>query len=106
MPRGWKRGAVVGVLVLLLAWFVACFVLVGHPRVDHPSWADAVVVLGSPEENGRLVVAQQLLDDGVASTIVVSMNSDQQQHARQLCDGGRAGYYRPVLPTRSGDDAR
>jgi uncharacterized SAM-binding protein YcdF (DUF218 family) len=78
-------------LVLFLTWFGFAWRVVGHPKVDHPSHADAVVILGSPENNDRIEAAESLLADHVSNQLVISLNSPNQRHAYRTCQHPPAG---------------
>ena len=75
----------ISLLVLLVVWLTFGWLVIGNPKVDHPTHADAIVDLGGPENNGRLQVAEGLLDAHVANQLVISLNSPQQSHAYHLC---------------------
>ncbi|MCL2781775.1 MAG: YdcF family protein [Actinomycetia bacterium] len=67
--------------LLVVAWLVVGSLVIVHPSVDKPTAADAIVVLGPPQMNGRLDVAKQLVAQGVASTVVVSVSFDNPKQA-------------------------
>ncbi len=77
--------------VLVVAWLVACYVVVARPSVDHPTRADAIMVLGPPTANGRLQTALSLVDQQVAKNLVISLNSPKQWQARVVCQHPPAG---------------
>jgi hypothetical protein len=94
-------------LVLFVTWFTLAWFLVGHPRVDHPSHADAVVILGSPENNDRIEAAESLLADHVSDQLVISLNSPLQRHAARTCEHPPAGVtvtcFKPNPSTTQGE---
>jgi len=67
------RRLVAALLVLLLVWLVACFVLVVHPATDRPVHSDAILVLGSPTVDGRADEGVRLAEAGYAGTLVISI---------------------------------
>jgi uncharacterized SAM-binding protein YcdF (DUF218 family) len=75
----------ISLLVLLVAWLTFGWLVIGNPKVDHPTHADAIVDLGGPEDNGRLEVVEGLLDAHVANHLVISLNSPDQHRAYHLC---------------------
>jgi uncharacterized SAM-binding protein YcdF (DUF218 family) len=75
----------ISLLVLLVGWLTFGWLVIGNPKVDRPTHADAIVDLGGPEDNGRLEVAEGLLDAHVANQLVISLNSPEQRHAYHLC---------------------
>jgi uncharacterized SAM-binding protein YcdF (DUF218 family) len=81
----------ISLLVLLLGWMTFGWLVIGNPKVDHPTRADAIVILGSPENNARIEVAEGLLDAHVANQLVISLNSPNQRHAYQVCTHPPAG---------------
>jgi hypothetical protein len=72
-------------LLLLLGWLTFGWLVIGNPKVDPPTHADAIVILGSPEENGRIEVAEGMLGAHVANQLVISLNSPNQWRAYHLC---------------------
>lgn len=97
----------ISLLVLLITWLTFCWLVIGNPKVDHPKHADAVVILGSPENNGRIEVAEHLLDEHVSSQLVISLNSPNQAHAYRVCTHPPAGVtvtcFQPHPPTTRGE---
>lgn len=77
--------------ILLGAWAVAGFFLFVNPAVDQPARADALVVLAPPLPTGRLAYAEQLMSEGYATTLVISIAEDRNGVApTQLCQEDRA----------------
>jgi uncharacterized SAM-binding protein YcdF (DUF218 family) len=81
----------ISLLVLFVAWFTFAWLVIGNPKVDHPKHADAIIILGSPENNARIEAAQRLLDQHVSNQLVISLNSPLQRHAAHLCTHPPAG---------------
>jgi len=75
----------ISLLALLVGWLTFGWLVIGNPKVDRPRHADAIVILGSPENNARIEVAEGLLDAHVANQLVISLNSPNQRHAYHLC---------------------
>ncbi|MCS5713712.1 YdcF family protein [Herbiconiux sp. CPCC 205716] len=76
---------------LVLALFVVAVRLIVFPDLSDPTKADAVLVLGPPTVQ-RLETAQTLMDDGLATNLVISVPEgveDDQEHTRlrDLCLG-------------------
>jgi hypothetical protein len=113
MNRGVRRGlrrrgvqrAVTVVGALLLGWLVVCLLVVVHPTVNQPTRADAVMVLGPPTD--RLGTARDLLAHGMATNLVISLNSPKQRQANALCESPPAGItvtcFQPSPPTTQGE---
>lgn len=76
---------------VLLLWLVACYVVVVRPRVDAPQAADAIVVLGPPEANGRYERGLELLRDGYAHTLVLSGVNRYHHDMQATCRNGVPG---------------
>lgn len=66
---------VAAALVCFLTWFLVCFALLVHPRVDRAAPADAVVMLGG-SSGARLDTAVSLMDRGLARALVISTPRD------------------------------
>ncbi|WP_096301550.1 hypothetical protein [Jatrophihabitans sp. GAS493] len=103
-----RRKVLVALLALVAVWLAACTMLLVFPSVDSPTKADAVVVLGPPGA-ARLKEAMTLLDDGVATNLVISVNSVKQRAANALCRNPPAGItvhcFHPDPPTTRGEGA-
>ena len=87
----WRRRLLRLVLALLVVWLIACFLIVREPTVNKPAMVDAVLVLGPPEVDGRLQLAEHLMAERLAGTLVVSIQSPKQHDARVLCQAPPAG---------------
>ena len=85
MPRRWLRRGLLATGVIVIAWLVACYLIVVDPTVNRTTRADAVVVLGPPTEDGRLETALTLMNQGYASNLVISLNSPKQRRASDVC---------------------
>ena len=85
MRRRWLRRGLLAAGVLVVAWLVACFLVVFDPTVNRATRADAVVVLGPPTEDNRLETGLTLISQGYASNLVISINSPNQRRARAVC---------------------
>ncbi|SDD03423.1 YdcF family protein [Auraticoccus monumenti] len=70
VPRRVTRPLAVFV-TLLAVWVSTGVVLLGLPRLDDPRRVDALLVLGPAD--GRLPQAAQLMQDGLAGTLVLSL---------------------------------
>jgi uncharacterized SAM-binding protein YcdF (DUF218 family) len=80
--------AVVGLVVALMTvWGVWAYQILGHPRVDRPTSADAVVVLGPATVYGSLPTGISLVDRGLSHTLMVSVVDDQHGRVGRLCRG-------------------
>ncbi|MDQ3822365.1 MAG: YdcF family protein [Actinomycetota bacterium] len=76
--------------VLLVVWLTATGVLFVWPRQDEPAAADAVIVLSGGRKT-RLAKGLDLVNDGVAETLVISDGRARGwTEANRLCDGGRS----------------
>jgi uncharacterized SAM-binding protein YcdF (DUF218 family) len=84
--RRWLRRGLLAAGVIVVAWLVACLLIVFDPTVNRATHADAVVVLGPPTEDGRLETGLTLIKQGYASNLVISLNSPKQWQARQVCE--------------------
>jgi hypothetical protein len=85
------RISAITVLVLFVVWVIGGVFVLVRPHVNHPQHSDAIVLLGPPDVNGRLEAARGLLDQHVADTLVISLNSPKQWRARELCAHPPAG---------------
>jgi uncharacterized SAM-binding protein YcdF (DUF218 family) len=81
----------ISLLALLVGWLTFGWLVIGNPKVDHPTHADAIVILGSPENQARIEVAEGLLDAHVASQLVISLNAPNERHAYHVCTHPPAG---------------
>lgn len=87
-----RRLVLRGVLLLILLWLVGGYLLVAQPTVNRPVKVDAILVLGSPLVDDRLQTATRLIDQHLASTLVVSVSSPDKYGARPVCQHQPAGY--------------
>jgi hypothetical protein len=85
--RGRWRLGVATFAIVVLSWLGGCWFVVVHPKTNRPQRAAAVVVLGSPIENGRLDEARALIADGLADTLVISVPLSLQPHVHVCGDG-------------------
>ena len=91
MRRRWLRRGLVLTGVVVVAWLVACYLIVVDPTVNRATHADAVVVLGPPTKDGRLETGLTLINQGYARNLVISLNSPKQRRASAVCDRPPAG---------------
>lgn len=82
----WRR-IVISLSLVLVMWIAATACLFVWPFTKTPTSVDAVVVL-SGDHGERLVRALQILDDGLAPTLVLAGSPDTVMAAR-LCGGGK-----------------
>jgi uncharacterized SAM-binding protein YcdF (DUF218 family) len=109
-PVSWRRIARISgisLLVLFLVWVVGGYFVLVRPHVNHPQHADAIVILGSLDENNRVETALALLSKHVASTLVISVPAGDQRAAQDLCTKPQAGFtvacFRPDPATTRGE---
>lgn len=79
------RIALAALCTLLLAWLVGGYFVLMHPKVDRPRHVDAILVLGPPDVGGRVTQALSLARQGLAGTVVISIESDWQRLRRGDC---------------------
>jgi uncharacterized SAM-binding protein YcdF (DUF218 family) len=91
-PSRWWQWAALAVGVLLVAWLVVGYLVIADPTVNHPRHADAVVVLGPPDNNGRVDTALSLIRQHVATNLVISVMSERQRQAKSLCTAPQEGF--------------
>jgi uncharacterized SAM-binding protein YcdF (DUF218 family) len=105
-PRRALRYLIGFVAFLLVAWLVLCFLVVQHPTINRVTHADAVVVLGPPD-NYRLSAAERLVAEGVADQLLISVPATGFGRAVQLCAhppaGVRATCFKPDPGTTRGE---
>jgi DUF218 domain len=107
--RGKRIAAGTGIVafVLFVAWLIVGYLVIVDPTVNHPKHADAIIVLGPPPVNGRLDVAEQLIEDGVADNLVVSVMSEKQRMGYPMCTGRETGFtvfcFQPSPKTTRGE---
>jgi hypothetical protein len=80
------------VLVLFVAWLIVGYLVIVDPTVNHPKHADAIIVLGPPDENRRLETAMALIDDHVATNLVISVTPESQRQVNHLCTDPQDGF--------------
>lgn len=97
----------IGLAVLFVAWLIVGYLVIVDPTVNHPEHADAVVVLGPPDANGRVDTALDLINRGVTSNLVISVVSERQRQAKSLCmqpqDGFSVTCFQPHPATTRGE---
>ncbi|MCW2538305.1 MAG: hypothetical protein JWN95_30 [Frankiales bacterium] len=70
----------------MLVWLVGGYFVVVHPKLNQPTHADAIVVLGSVHQNGRLPLGFELANGGLADNLVLSVGaSDVAAMNRDSC---------------------
>jgi hypothetical protein len=89
------RGLAVGSSTLCLIWLVTSYFVIVKPHVDGLTHVDAVIVLGPPNANGRLVLARQMVADGIADNLIISTSTPDHYYSGQPCVRG----YLPEAPT-------
>jgi uncharacterized SAM-binding protein YcdF (DUF218 family) len=91
--RRWVRVRRIGlgvVAVLLVTWLVLCFLIVQHPTINRVTKADAIVVLGPPD-NSRVNKAQSLLAAGIADHLVISVPNFGFPRTHSICRDSMPG---------------
>jgi len=100
-------GTGIGAPVLVVAWLIVGYLVIVDPTVNHPEHADVVVVLGPPDNNGRMDTALDLIHRHVASNLVISVTSERQRQAKHLCNEPQDGFtvtcFRPNPATTRGE---
>jgi len=76
---------------IVVGWAVWAYEVLGHPDLDSPTPADAVVVLGPANENDSIDVGISLVDRGLARTLLVSTVPEQRGWIGGLCSGNLPG---------------
>lgn len=93
--------------MLFVVWLVGGFFVIARPHVNHPVHADAVVVLGPPDSNGRIGIAETLINEHVAPNLIISVASEKQRRAKHLCTERQNGFtvtcFRPSPATTRGE---
>ncbi|HEX2811003.1 MAG TPA: ElyC/SanA/YdcF family protein [Kineosporiaceae bacterium] len=91
---GARRLLIVSVLVVVIsllgAWLAAASRWIGHPRLDRPTRADAVIVLGPQDPDGGFALGERLVDQGVAGDLLLSVSSSQRGPVGHTCGGERS----------------
>jgi uncharacterized SAM-binding protein YcdF (DUF218 family) len=106
--RRWRRVVAATAGMLIAAWIAACYAIIARPTVDHPTSADAIVVLGSPIAEDRLGTARGLVDRDVSTNLVLSLFPDEQPVTyKRYCQNGQPGItvvcFRPNPATTRGE---
>lgn len=91
-PSRWWQWVALVVGALLVVWLVVGYLVIADPTVNHPRHADAVVVLGPPDNNGREDMALSLIGQHVATNLVISVGSKRQRQAKPLCTARQDGF--------------
>jgi uncharacterized SAM-binding protein YcdF (DUF218 family) len=82
LPRPVRIG-LISLLALLLVWLVGGYFVIVHPKVNRPTHADAIVVLGSVHANGRLTTGFDLANAGLADNMVISVGVTDTKAMKQ-----------------------
>lgn len=80
-----RRWALAVAALLVAIWLVGGYFVVVHPVTNRLARADAIVVLGGPDVDGRVGYAFTLAQQGYARTVAVSVESEQQRQAKSAC---------------------
>jgi uncharacterized SAM-binding protein YcdF (DUF218 family) len=106
----WRRVGLItgiGLLVLFLVWVIGGYFLLVRPHVNHPQHADAILMLGPPDENNRVETALTLLNKHVASSLVISVPAAHERASQDLCTKPQIGFtvtcFRPHPATTRGE---
>lgn len=81
--RWWVAAAVFAVLAA--TWLVGGYFVVVHPVTNRLDHVDAIVVLGSPDIDGRQVLAMSLASEGYARVVAISVESERQRELKSAC---------------------
>jgi uncharacterized SAM-binding protein YcdF (DUF218 family) len=82
------RGGIAAFVAVVLVWLIGGYFVIVSPKVNQPTHADAVVVLGSVHVNGRLQEGLELVNQGLADNLVLSVGpSDYQAMRGYACNG-------------------
>jgi uncharacterized SAM-binding protein YcdF (DUF218 family) len=79
-------------LAVLVIWLLGCYLVLVEPTVNKPARADAILVLGPPDLDGRAEAAYALARAHYAGTVVVSVQSDLQQQVKGACRNQNPDY--------------
>lgn len=105
--RRWRRWLGATLAGLLVLWLAACFLVVYEPTINHVSRADAILVLGPPDVDGRVTEAYALARAHYAGTVVISVESDEQQQKKSACRNENPAYqvicFQPSPKTTRGE---
>jgi len=66
-------------------WGTVARQVIGHPRLQQPAAADAVIVLGPPDDGGVVEYGEELVNRGLAHTLLVSIAANQRGRYGHLC---------------------
>jgi uncharacterized SAM-binding protein YcdF (DUF218 family) len=80
-----RRWALAVAALLLAGWLVGGYFVVVHPVTNRLARADAIVVLGAPDIDGRVGYAFTLAQQGYAPVVAISVESEQQREAKSAC---------------------
>jgi uncharacterized SAM-binding protein YcdF (DUF218 family) len=69
------RNLTVAFTLIGLTWLVGGYFVVVHPRVNTPTRADAVIVLGGVHNDGRLQIGIELAEQGLSDNLVLSVGA-------------------------------
>lgn len=106
-PRGrWLRGAALGAVLLVALWALSVAAVHGYGRRDERRSADAIVVLGAAQYDGRpspvlrarLEHAVSLYDEGVAPVIIMTGGTGPGDTVSEAVVGRRFALKRGVPP--------
>jgi uncharacterized SAM-binding protein YcdF (DUF218 family) len=84
--------AAVVAFVLFVTWLIVGYLVVVDPAVNHAERADAIVVLGPPDDNGRIDTALTLIREHVTRNLVISVMSERQRQVKHLCTDAQDGF--------------
>jgi uncharacterized SAM-binding protein YcdF (DUF218 family) len=82
--RRW-RFVVASALVVVLGWACAAFLVIVDPSINRPTHADAIVVLGGANVDGRLAKGLRLAREGYAGALLISTPGPNGYAIRQAC---------------------
>jgi DUF218 domain len=106
IPRRWRL-VLVALFVLLITWLVGGYFVIVHPVTNTLHRADAIVVLGSADIDGRQAMAFRLADQNYASTVAISVGSARQLDFKLSCHNPPANLtvlcFVPDPPTTQGE---
>lgn len=106
-PSRWWHWAALAVAVLFVAWLVFGYLVIANPTVNHPRRADAIVVLGPAYGSGRVDKALSLIQQHVASNLVISTATEHDAQVTPFCtephDGFTVTCFHPHPATTRGE---
>ena len=102
LRRRWVQIAAATFVVLVAAWLAICIDVVGHPRVDGPTKADAIVILGEPE-NGSIAAMRSLVRKGISDQVVISVPFGRPTECSQPPAGVQIYCFIPEPSTTRGE---